>query len=33
MDDICLKKVNFDEIPLTLLEYIYLTTFPKEVKE
>lgn len=33
MDEICLKRVNFDEIPLNLLEYIYLTTFPKEVKE
>lgn len=33
MDDICLKRVNFDEIPLTLLEYVYLTTFPNKLRD
>lgn len=33
MDDICLKRVNFDEIPLTLLEYVYLTTFPIKLRD
>lgn len=33
MDDICLKRVNFGEIPLTLLEYVYLTTFSNELRD